>query len=48
MIIILQMQLKGEKMGNFNSSLTLQKMVFDRIEFDRKGFRNTEELNFVL
>lgn len=42
------MQLKGEKMGNFNSSLTLQKMVFDRIEFDRKGFRNTEELKFEL
>lgn len=35
-------------MGNFNSSLTLQKMVFDRIEFDRKGFRNTEELKFEL
>lgn len=42
------MQLKGEIMGNFNSSLTLQKMVFDRIEFDRKGFRNTEELKFEL
>lgn len=48
MIIILQMQLKGEKMGNFNSSLTLQKMVFDRIEFDRKGFKNTKELKFEL
>lgn len=35
-------------MGNFNSLLTLQKMVFDRIEFDRKGFRNTEELKFEL
>lgn len=35
-------------MGNFNSSLILQKMVFDRIEFDRKGFRNTEELKFEL
>lgn len=42
------MQLKGENMGNFNSLLTLQKMVFDRIEFDRKGFRNTEELKFEL
>lgn len=42
------MQLKGEKMGNFNSSLTLQKMVFDRIEFDRKGFKNTKELKFEL
>lgn len=48
MTIILQMQLKGENMGNFNSLLTLQKMVFDRIEFDRKGFRNTEELKFEL
>ncbi|MBQ1173280.1 MAG: protein-export chaperone SecB [Lachnospiraceae bacterium] len=44
----MQMQLKGEKMGNFNSSLTLQKMVFDRIEFDRKGFKNTKELKFEL
>lgn len=35
-------------MGNFNSSLTLQKMVFDRIEFDRKGFKNTKELKFEL
>lgn len=42
------MQLKGEKMGNFNSSLTLQKMVFDRIEFYRKGFKNTKELKFEL
>lgn len=42
------MQRKGEKMGNFNSSLILQKMVFDRIEFDRKGFRNTEEIKFEL
>lgn len=35
-------------MDNFNSTLTLQKMVFDRIEFDRKGFRNAEELKFEL
>ncbi len=35
-------------MGNFNSVLTLQKMVFDRIEFDRKGFKNTNELKFGL
>lgn len=42
------MQRKGEKMSNFNSSLTLQKMVFDKIEFVRKGFKNTEELKFEL
>lgn len=35
-------------MSNFNSILTLQKMVFDRIEFERKGFKNTEELKFEL
>lgn len=35
-------------MDNFNSVLTLQKMVFDKIEFDRKGFKNTEELKFQL
>ena len=35
-------------MGNFNSILTLQKMVFDRIEFDRKGFKNANELKFEL
>lgn len=48
MIIIMQMRHKGEKMGDFNSILTLQKMVFDRIEFDRKGFKNTRELKFEL
>lgn len=42
------MRHKGEEMGNFNSMLTLQKMVFDRIEFDRKGFKNDEELKFQL
>lgn len=35
-------------MGDFNSVLTLQKMVFDRIEFDRKGFKNNEELELKL
>ncbi len=35
-------------MGNFNSVLSLQKMVFDRIEFERKGFKNTKELKFEL
>ncbi len=42
------MRHKGEKMGNFNSALILQKMVFDKIEFNRKGFKNTEELKFEL
>lgn len=42
------MRHKGEIMGNLNSVLTLQKMVFDRIEFDRKGFKNTNELKFGL
>lgn len=35
-------------MADFNSVLVLQKMVFDRIEFDRKGFKNTNELKFEL
>lgn len=39
---------KGEKMSDFNSILILQKMVFDKIEFERKGFKNAEELKFGL
>mgnify|MGYP000541520969 CR=1 FL=1 len=35
-------------MGNFNSSLVLQKIVFDKFEFNRKGFKNENELNFEL
>ena len=35
-------------MGNFGSSLILQKMVFDKIEFERKGFKNENELKFGL
>ena len=35
-------------MKNFNSILTLQDLVFDKIEFDRKGFKNTEEIKFEL
>lgn len=35
-------------MENINSILTLQKMVFDKIGFERKGFKNTEELKFKL
>ena len=38
----------GEKMNDFNSVLTLQKMVFDKIEFERIGFKNTKELKFEL
>lgn len=44
----MRMQHKGEKMDNFKSVLTLQKMVFDKIEFDRKGFKNNKELKFEL
>ncbi|MCI9227487.1 MAG: Preprotein translocase subunit SecB [Dorea sp.] len=44
----MQMQHKGAEMSDFNSALTLQKMVFDRIEFDRKGFKNNKELEFEL
>ena len=42
------MQRKGETMKNYNSLLTLQKLVFDKIEFDRKGFKNKNELTFEL
>lgn len=35
-------------MDNFNCSLILQKLVFDKIEFDRKGFKNTNELKLSL
>lgn len=31
-----------------NNHVNLQKLVFDRIEFDRKGFNNTQELKFEL
>lgn len=48
MTVIMRMRHKGEGMGNFNSILTLQKMVFDRIEFVRKGFKNSNELKFEL
>lgn len=33
---------------SFTSSLVLQKMVFDKIQFDRKGFKNDQELKFDL
>ena len=35
-------------MNNYNSALILQKIVFDKIEFTRKGFKNTSELEFEL
>lgn len=35
-------------MSDLNSVLTLQTMVFDRIEFNRKGLKNTNELKFKL
>ena len=35
-------------MKNINSILTLQNLVFDKIEFDRKGFKNEEEIEFEL
>ena len=42
------MQHEGDGMGNYNSILNLQRLVFERIEFDRKGFKNTQELKFEL
>ena len=42
------MQHKGEHMANINSALILQKMVFDKIEFERTGFKNDNELKFDL
>ena len=42
------MQHKGENMSDFNSVLKLQKMVFDKIQFERIGFKNTKELEFGL
>lgn len=35
-------------MDNYSSVLTLTKMVFDKIEFERKGFKNENELKFRL
>ena len=48
MIAVMLTQHKGEGMEKYNSVMILQKMVFDRIEFDRKGFKNTNELKFEL
>lgn len=33
-------------MANVNSSLTLNQLVFDKIEFNRKGFQNDKEISF--
>lgn len=35
-------------MKDFKSSLTLQNLVFDQIEFTRKGFKQTSKLSFEL
>ncbi|MCD8120336.1 MAG: protein-export chaperone SecB [Lachnospiraceae bacterium] len=35
-------------MSNIYSSLILQKLVFDEIRFERKGFKNENELKFDL
>lgn len=35
-------------MANYNSVLNLKRLVFDKIEFDRKGFKNDEKLKFEL
>ena len=33
-------------MKDINSSLILNKIVFDKIEFERKGFQNENEISF--
>ena len=35
-------------MKNINSILKLDKIVFDKIEFERLGFKNDKELEFEL
>ena len=35
-------------MENIKSVLTLQKLVFDTIQFNRKGFKNDKELKFKI
>ena len=44
----IQMRHKGEDMGEFNSVLTLQQMVFDKIQFERIGFKNSNDVEFEL
>lgn len=38
----------GEDMKNINSMLKLDQLVFDKIEFNRKGFQNNEEVTFEI
>ncbi len=35
-------------MNKINSALIMQKLVFDKISFERKGFKNDNELKFEL
>lgn len=35
-------------MTNVSSSLTLNQLVFDKIEFHRKGFQNDKEISFEI
>lgn len=35
-------------MKNINSMLKLDQLVFDKIEFNRKGFQNNEEVTFEI
>ena len=35
-------------MGKVNSALMLQRLVFDKIEFNRKGFKNDSEPEFQI
>ncbi len=33
-------------MGDYSSILTLKRIFFEKIEFERKGFKNNNELKF--
>lgn len=35
-------------MNNYNSALVMQSLVFDKIEFERKGLKSSSKLNFSL
>ncbi len=35
-------------MGDYSSILTLKRIFFEKIEFERKGFKNNNELKFSL
>ncbi len=47
-IICLQHNNLGGAMNKFNSALVLNNLVFDRINFNRKGFKNEKELKFQI